>query len=62
MPAQRAGEDAIERDAALGEILAEPARLAMAKLGQPVVVVGAERRLRMPHQIEFRHRSDPLLG
>ena len=62
MAAQGAGDDAIEPHAALGEVFAEPARLAVPQLGQPIVVVGAERRLRMPHEIEFRHLPDPLLG
>ena len=41
---------------ALAEVLPEPARLAVAKVGQAIVVVGAEGRLRVPDQEEFCHR------
>jgi hypothetical protein len=37
-------------------MLAQPPGLAMTQLGQTIVVAGAEGRLRVANQDEFRHR------
>ena len=54
--AQGARHHAIERDLALREVFAEPDSLLFAIGREPIIIVRAQRRLAMPHQIEFRHR------
>jgi len=53
--AQGARHHAVEADIALREVFAEPDALLFAYVRKLVVVVGAQRRLAMPYQIEFRH-------
>jgi hypothetical protein len=59
MTSQRAGHHAVEHQPTLSEIVTQPSRLLMTEIGEPVVIVGAERRLRVTHEKEFRHEEVP---
>ncbi len=56
MAPQRAAQDAVECRAAFRKIFPQPARLPPAEFREPVVVLRPERRLRVAHQHQFRHK------
>ncbi len=55
VPAQGAGDQAVEVDALLREVFAQADALLVAEVAELVVVVGAEGGLAVPHEVEGSH-------
>ena len=57
LPQHLTMDDPVRLDALCGEEASGDAALLLAEIGQPVIVIGAERRLSMSDQIQHAHES-----